>query len=683
MRIAVLSLTMLLLWGCHGKLGCVSESSQGRSRQAGLPFDDRSGPTVARTGQDTTWQRGLSIGPNGPIPLIVVDQFGYRILDVKVAVLRDPHVGYDAAVDYTPGTRFGVVDKRTGVTVKQGPAVAWNNGATDSSSGDRAWWFDFSDLQQPGTYTIVDFDRQIRSVEFDIDDAVYHRVLKNAVRMFFYQRAGFRKTSMSAGADWADAASHLGNLQDPHSHSWLDKRDSTLARDLRGGWFDAGDYNKYTSWTARAVIGLLRAFEENPSAFGDNFDIAESGNGIPDVLDEVKWALDWLKRMQNSDGAFLCVQGLSAGSPPSAAVGPSYYGPATTAASLMGAAAFAYAAKIYEARSELELEEYGADLATRAGKAWEWANSHPKELYYNNDNSKQAGSSGLAAGQQEMDEAERQFAKFEAAVHLFELTKDSRLSEYIASNYTNVVPTTAPSLWVADQQETLLYYAKLPEAASTVQKAIIGRFMTNVIRNADQWPMIMANSDPYRAPIKGYTWGSNKSKAMQARIYQLVERYGDDAALGAKAVSAAEEYVHYIHGVNPLGLVYLTNMGQFGAEHSVKTLFHTWFADGSPKWDAVTDDTPGPAPGYLVGGPNPGFALDACCAATFPSPNYHCRFARAYALCTKNYSPPIRQPDQKSYLQFNSDWPANSWSITEPSIGYQAQYVRVLAAYAR
>src|ERR1700690_417184 len=205
MRTTVLSLTMLVLSGCHGKLGCVSESSRGGSRKAGLPFDHRSDPNAGRASQDTTWHRGLSVGPNGPIPLIVVDQFGYRIRDTKVAVIRDPQVGYDAAVDYTPGTRFGVVDKRTGVTVKQGPAVAWNNGATDSSSGDRAWWFDFSDVQQAGTYTIVDFDRQIRSVEFDIDDTVYHRVLKTAVRMFFYQRAGFRKTSMSAGADWADA----------------------------------------------------------------------------------------------------------------------------------------------------------------------------------------------------------------------------------------------------------------------------------------------------------------------------------------------------------------------------------------------------------------------------------------------------------------------------------------------
>ena len=55
-----------------------------------------------------------------------------------------------------------------------------------------------------------------------------------------------------------------------------------------------GDYNKYTSWAARNIIVMLRAYDENPTAFGDDSRIAELGNGVPDILDEVKWALDWL-----------------------------------------------------------------------------------------------------------------------------------------------------------------------------------------------------------------------------------------------------------------------------------------------------------------------------------------------------------------------------------------------------
>jgi hypothetical protein len=219
--------------------------------------------------------------------------------------------------------------------------------------------------------------------------------------------------------------------------------DTSQIKDLHGGWFDAGDYNKYTSWAARDVIVLLRAYSENPTAFGDDTGIAESGNGVPDILDEVKWALDWLTRMQNSDGSLLCVQGLDQASPPPAATGPSYYGPATTAASLMGAAAFAYAAKIYWARSEADLRAYGADLATRAKRAWDWAAANPRVLYYNNDEAKQPGSRGLASGQQEMDDAERLFAKFEAAVYLYGLTHDASYRDFVESNSRQLLRMTA------------------------------------------------------------------------------------------------------------------------------------------------------------------------------------------------------------------------------------------------
>ncbi len=149
---------------------------------------------------------------------------------------------------------------------------------------------------------------------------VYRNVLKDATRMYFYQRAGFKKTAETAGSDWADAASHMGPGQDPETRPWqaahgLGSSDPSQIKDLHGGWFDAGDYNKYTSWTARNIIVLLRAYRENPTAFGDDTGIAESGNGVPDILDEVKWALDWLARMQNSDGSLLCVQGLDPGEP--------------------------------------------------------------------------------------------------------------------------------------------------------------------------------------------------------------------------------------------------------------------------------------------------------------------------------------------------------------------------------
>ena len=89
----------------------------------------------------------------------------------------------------------------------------------------------------------------------------------------------------------------------------------TTERDVSGGWYDAGDYNKYTNWTAEYVVDLLRAYRERPEIWTDDYDIPESGNGVPDILDEVKWGLDWLVKMQDDDGSLLSIVGLDHAQP--------------------------------------------------------------------------------------------------------------------------------------------------------------------------------------------------------------------------------------------------------------------------------------------------------------------------------------------------------------------------------
>jgi len=645
----------------------------------------KNGFSHAGAASNTTWSQGLLSGVNGPIPVIVVDQFGYPTKASKIAIIRDPKLGYDNAAHFSPGTTYALVDQSTGEITKQGRPTPWNDGAMDSASGDKVWWFDFSDVTTPGTYIVVDLEKRLRSPEFEIDDRVYRNVLKHAVRMYFYQRAGFTKAAATAGSSWADAASHMGPGQDPECCPWqrrhrLSKNEASEIKDLHGGWFDAGDYNKYTSWAARNVIVLLRAYSENPLAFGDDSGIAESGNGVPDILDEIKWALDWLVRMQNADGSLLCVQGLDQASPPSAAKGPSYYGPATTAASLMGAAAFAYAAEIYSARSQADLRKYGYDLATRARRAWDWAAANPRVLYYNNDETKQPGSRGLAAGQQEMDDGQRLLAKFEAAVYLYQLTSEVSYKDFIESNYTAIIASDGATRWDADRQEALLYYTRLPDVSDEVKSEILTTFVASITETIDQLSVVTSNKDPYRSPIKDYTWGSNQSKMLQARLYQLLSVYGNNSPAAARADSAAMEYLHYIHGVNPLGLVYLTNMKLAGASHSVSTIFHNWFAHGT-RWERNSGAMPGPPPGYLVGGPNRHYSMDKCCTAAVGTAEYRCYGAAAFSFCSNSFTPPLEQPALKSYREFNEGWPVNSWEITEPSTGYQAHYISVLARY--
>jgi hypothetical protein len=281
-----------------------------------------------------------------------------------------------------------------------------------------------------------------------------------------------------------------------------------------------------------------------------------------------------------------------------------------------------------------------------------------------------------------MDDAQRLFAKFEAAVYLYELTRGMSYKGFIESNYTSIIASYGPTQWDTDRQEALLYYTRLPSISDQVKSRILTKFAANVTRNADQLPMVISNKDPYRSPIKDYTWGSNQSKVFQARLYQLLALYGDDDATSAAADLGAIGYLNYIHGVNPLGLVYLSNMKSAGAANSVNTMFHYWFAHGTP-WERVSNVMPGPPPGYLVGGPNPHYSMDKCCTAVIGSAGFRCYHSTAFSFCSNSYAPPLRQPALKSYRQFNEGWPANSWQVTEPSTGYQAQYIRVLAKYVR
>jgi endoglucanase len=156
----------------------------------------------------------------------------------------------------------------------------------------------------------------------------------------------FQKSSPYAQFGWSDSACHTGNLQDTDCRSYNNTNPST-SKNLSGGWHDAGDYNKYVNFTFETMIDLLLAYKENPQMWGDDYNIPESGNGIPDLLDEAKYELDWLLKMQNSNGSVLSivgVQNFGTASPPSADISQRLYGPATTSATFTASALFALGA---------------------------------------------------------------------------------------------------------------------------------------------------------------------------------------------------------------------------------------------------------------------------------------------------------------------------------------------------
>lgn len=185
------------------------------------------------------------------------------------------------------------------------------------------------------------------------------------------------------------------------------------------------------------------------------------------------------------------------------------------------------------------------------------------------------------------------------------------------------------------------------------------------------------HTDPYRAFIGdgNFTWGSNRTMASKGSTFYNLASFGLGAASQAEIDNAALGYVNYLHGVNALGKVYLSNMSGYGAEDSVDSFYHNWFSDGSAHWDSVSESNFGPAPGFLVGGPNPHYDWDSCCPDG-------CGGSTNNAMCgMAPPSPPAGQPPQKSYTDFNAGWPLNSWQVTENHNDYQVAYIRLLSKF--
>ncbi len=605
---------------------------------------------------------------------IIVDQFGYLPDMPKIAVLKDPQVGFDADMSFSPGSSYALVNKATGAHVFSAAPVEWKGGATDASSGDKVWWFDFSEVSETGDYYVLDVDQNLRSYSFRISPGVYNEVLKHAMRTFFYQRVGFAKEEPYADKGWTDGASHLGPLQDKNARIYNDRHNAATERDVSGGWYDAGDYNKYTNWNANYVIGMMLAYLERPEAWTDNYNIPESGNGIPDILDEAKWGIEHMMLMQNEDGSMLSIVGLSHASPPSAANGPSLYGPPNTSATLNTAAAFAIASKVYRS---IGMEDFAEDLKERAIRAYNWTEENPNVLFRNNDASAPYHSGGLGAGQQEVDDYGRMTARLRAAVFLFELTGDTKYRDHFDANYrqVNMFEWNFAFPFQSENQDMVLYYANLKNATPAVATDIKNVYRNAMLNGSENFPAFNNKADPYMAHIKDYTWGSNSIKCRQGSMFYNMILYNVSDQHHEQARKAAIGYINYIHGVNPLNFVYLSNMYQYGAKNGVNEFYHTWFADGSPLWDRVGESEYGPAPGFLVGGPNPSYDWDGCCPSG-------CGSAANNARCfSEDISPPKDQPDQKSYKDFNTSWPLNSWSVTENHLGYQVPYIRLLAQF--
>jgi endoglucanase len=211
---------------------------------------------------------------------IKVDQVGYPSDGPKVAL-----------VDAT-AKAFVLKRSSDGVVVFHGRLAP---AELDSNSGDKVQVADFSSFRQAGKY-FIEVPGVGRSWNFEVDKNVYQRAYTLAMLGFYGQRCG---TAVDLGPEFP-GYSHPACHQHGEFHSSSGAKGE---RDNLGGWHDAGDYGRYMVNSGVSTGTLLWAWE----IFGQklkniSLHIPETGNGTPDILNEARWNIAWMLKMQDNDG---------------------------------------------------------------------------------------------------------------------------------------------------------------------------------------------------------------------------------------------------------------------------------------------------------------------------------------------------------------------------------------------
>ncbi len=622
--------------------------------------------------------------------LVAVDQFGYLPFSSKKATIKTelqstPLVG----APHASANWLQLINVETNQVVQEGfgnylmghyerPEVIAR------SYAGYAWEFDFSSITTPGAYTLFNQTANLRSPTFAINQEVYKPVLKTALRTLYYQRAGFAKELPYAALGWTDTASHLGECQDASARLVSDKENENSEKDLSGGWYNGSEYHRYTNAHAKNVIMLLFAYSESPNAWTDDFDLPESGNGIPDIIDEIKWGLDWLIKMQNDDGSVLSLLSAShnnanggIASPPSRAVGCSYYGAANMTATLDSAAAFAFAAKIFAEADYPSLHDYAANLLVRAENAWNWAEA----LDFAPD-----GALSYSLFNPLL------FSQFPVnpPTYTYLQISDIQHRELFAANYLYWATGNAkygdkrlatPSTWEGYglYTATALYddYLRIHrgEATSNNDLVLLNSYeqsLRSEFENSTRIGSSLEESWFYGAYL--YAWseikGSNYLMADKGSLYMNVYQYNVGGNIGSPTEyrDRAAGYLHYLHGTNPLGIVYLTNMSGQGAHRSANEIYHPWFTDGS-EWDSATNSTFGPAPGFLVSGPNSDYLGDLIICTALD-----CKLDPEVEIFSGTRF-------LARYRDSNSPGPLDAREFNSHQLRYQVAYLRLLSKF--
>jgi endoglucanase len=524
---------------------------------------------------------GAQSAAPAPVAPVRLNQIGFLPGAPKTAVV----VGVNAST-------FTVVDAARGDTVMRGaltPPRSWE--LSGETSVRRA---DFSGLTRPGRYRLV-IPGAGAPVEFEIGTARMRELAAATLKAFYFQRTAVPLDARHAGR-WARAAGHPDTLVLVHPSAATPARPAGSHISSPLGWYDAGDYNKYvvnsgiSTWT---LLLLAEQFPQYASSLRTN--IPESGNTLPDVLDEALFNVRWMLTMQDpADGGVyhkLTNPTFDAFVEPSAATKPRYVVQKSTAAALDFAAVMAQASRVVRAHPR-ELPGLADTLSAAALAAWRWARAHPDSLY-DQDRINATTDPDIVTGTYGDRRVSDEFRW--AAAELYLTTRqDSFLVAVPAVAADSVDVPSWPSVGTLALVSLAEPRRDVPARTAAEAKDHLVRLARDLRAAADTTAYGVA-----MARRSDFTWGSSAVAANQGLVLVQAFRLTGDSTF----LRAAVANLDYLMGRNPTGFSFVTGFG-------TRT---PMFPHHRP---SAADTVIAPVPGLLVGGPNPA-QQDRC--AGYPS----------------------------------------------------------------
>lgn len=505
---------------------------------------------------------------------IRVNQIGFLPQADKLAIVTDA------------ATSFEVVAADSGKSVFQGKLGA---PALWKPSAETVRLADFSKLTAPGEYRIK-LGGGALSDRFVIRADAYRALNAASLKAFYLNRAGIPLEAKYAGV-YARAAGHTDDKVLVHASAASRQRPEGSIIASAKGWYDAGDYNEYIVNSGISTYTLLAAFEHFPNYFNkQNLNIPESGTGLPDILSEALWNLDWMLTMQdpNDGGVYhkLTNKSFDGMVMPDQARAPRYVVQKSTSAALDFAATMATASRVFRAY-EQQRPGLSARMMAAAEAAWKWAEANP-EVRFKNPADIHTGE----YGDQHLDD---EFAW--AAAELYIGTGND--SYYRAMKPEKSAATTPAWSDVGGLAWMSLAHHRARLTPLADRKLIDSRIDGLAAKLAAAW-----KNSAYRVAMQeqDFVWGSSAVVLNQAMM--LLQGY----RLNGKAdyLNAAQSGLDYVLGRNATAYSFVTGFGARPALHP----HHR---------PSEADKVDAPVPGFLVGGPHAGQQDQKDCPAPYPS----------------------------------------------------------------